>query len=370
MKPFCQFVAILIFGGISLNASAQNSKHLKVGVLLPFFTDTSSTMGQKQISQAALDYYAGLRLAAEALNEWNISVDLRVWDLQKMDDSELEKLPKSAEFRALDIFIGPLTQKPVDLIASNLSNTQFLWVSPLATLKLPKAVQNINFFGHDSVRIKGLVNQLKQEFPQHSFCLVVDKKDVSQLAYYKKALKNQKIAFTEHQLTGSKLNPKLPNKNEELLLINVGTSSFTRLAQFQYVSKKADSYIIGDLSWYDQLTASELIDETKIIYPSMNYISGTDSEALDFTHKFIQIERAEPSKFAFQAYDQLFFLGAHYANNGGIDLSKLPNASYSGLINTYKFKNTGNTIFVNQGVRLIRQEKIELQPLETQETQK
>lgn len=366
MKPICQFVAIFIFGGISLNAGAQNSKHLKVGVLLPFYTDTSSTMGQKQISQAALDYYAGLRLAAEALNEWDISVDLRVWDLQKMDDSDLEKLPKSSEFQALDIFIGPITQKPIDLISTNLQHTRFLWVSPLASLRLPKSVQNVNFFGHDSIRIKGLVNQLIQEFPHHTFCLVVDKKDLSQLGYYKKALKNQKIAYTEHQLTGSKLNPKLPNKKEDLLLINVGTGSFSRLAQYQYVSKKFESYIVGDLNWYDQLTAAEEIDETKIIYPSMNYISGTDSQALDFTHKFIQKEHAEPSKFAFQAYDQLFFLGAHYANNGGIDLSKLPYASYSGLINTYKFKNTGNTIFVNQGVRLIRQEKIELLPLDTQ----
>lgn len=366
MKRICQFIALIIFGGISLNADAQHSKHLKVGVLLPFFTDTSSSMGQKQISQAALDYYAGLRLAAESLNEWGISVDFRVWDLQKMDDSELEQLPKSAAFRSLDIFIGPITQKPVDLIASNLQNTQFLWVSPLATLKLPKSVQNVNFFGHDSVRIKGLINQLKQEFPKHTFCLVVDKKDVTQLPYYKKALINQKIAFTEHQLTGSKLNPKLPNKKEDIILINVGTSSFSRLAQYQIVSKKSDSYIIGDLSWYDQLTASEKIDETKIIYPSMNYIAGTDSQALDFTYKFIQQERAEPSKFAFQAYDQLFFLGSHFANNAEIDLGKLPNASYSGLINTYKFKNSGNSVFVNQGIRLIRQEKIELLPLDTQ----
>lgn len=366
MKSFSQFVAILFIGGISLNAGAQNLKQLKVGVLLPFHTDTSSTMGQKQISQAALDYYAGLRLAAEALNEWDISVDLRVWDLQKMNDSELELLPKSAEFRSLDIFIGPITQKPIDLIATNLQHTRFLWVSPLATLRLPKSVQNINFFGHDSIRIKGLIHQLKQEFPLHTFCLVVDKKDLSQLAYYKKALKNQKIAFTEHQLTGSKLNPKLPNKKENILLINVGTGSFSRLAQFQHVSKKFDSYIIGDLNWYDQLTAAEEIDETKMIYPSMNYIDGTDSQALDFTYKFIQKEYAEPSKFAFQAFDQLFFLGAHYANNGGIDLSKLPDASYSGLINTYKFKNTGSSVFVNQGVRLIRQEKIDLLPLDSQ----
>ena len=370
MKIYGRIILLVCLSIFRMDIHAQTPIKLNVGVLLPFYSDTSSTIAQKQVSQAALDYYAGLLLAAEDLNEWNVSVNFRVWDIQKMDDSELIKLPKSTEFQSLDIFIGPFAQKPVDLIATNLQHTRFLWVSPLTTLKLPKSVQNLNFFGHDSIRIKGLVHQLKLDFPNHTFYLITDSKKSNILKYYKKELKNAKIGFTEHQITGSRISPKITTKSESIILLNVGTSSFSRLAQFSTVSRKADSYIVGDMDWYDDLVPAEEIDETKIIYPSMNYIDGQDSAALRFANNFIQRERAEPSKFAFQAYDQLFFLGAHFASTGKINIESLPKAGYQGLINTYLFKKTATNTFINQGIRIINSEKIELAPLETNEHSK
>ena len=370
MKIYGSIILIVLLSLSGRDMHAQSHHTLNVGVLLPFYTDTSSTIAQKQVSQAALDYYAGLLLAAEDLNKWNISVNIRVWDQQKMEESDLIKLPKSDEFQSLDVFIGPIAQKPVDLISTNLQHTDFLWVSPLTNLRLPKTVQNVNFFGHDSIRVKGLVHQLKLDFPNHTFYLISDNKKSNILKYYKKELKNAKIGFTEHQINGSRISPKITTKKESILLLNVSTPSFSRLAQFSTISRKADSYIVGDMDWYDDLVPAEEIDETKIIYPSMNHIDGQDSAALEFTRRFIQKERAEPSKFAFQAYDQLFFVGAHYASIGRINIESLPKAGYKGLINTYLFKKTTTNTFTNQGIRIIKSEKIELAPLENNDDAK
>lgn len=364
MKFTRPILSLLLLGFITIQNYAQTTHKINVGVLLPFYSDTSSGISQKQISQAALDYYAGLRIAAKDLNEWNISVNLRVWDVQKMNDSALIKLPKSAEFQDLDVFIGPISQKHVDLISTNLQHTRFLWVSPLTTLKLPKAVQNINFFSHDSLRIKGLIQQLKLDFPHHNFCLISDKKNTKTLKYYKKELKAAKISFSEHQYNGSKITPKISVKSESIVLLNAGTSSFSRLAEFPFVSRRVDSYIVGDLNWIDEVTAAEEIDETKIIYPSVNFINGIDSASLIFTDKFVQEELSEPSKFAFQAYDQLFYLGAYFASKGGFNLSGVPKAAYPGLINNFHLINTGQNNYHNQGIRLIRNEKIELAEVE------
>lgn len=364
MKFTRPILSLFLLGFVTVQNYAQTTHNLNIGVLLPFYSDTSSGISQKQISQAALDYYAGMRIAANDLNEWNISVNLRVWDVQKMNDSALIKLPKSAEFQELDVFVGPISQKHVDLISTNLQHTRFLWVSPLTTLKLPKAVQNINFFSHDSLRVKGLIQQLKLDFPDHQFCLISDKKNTNTLKYYKKELKAAKIAFSEHQYNGSKISPKISFKSESIILLNSGTSSFSRLAEFPFISRKVDSYIVGDLSWIDEVTAAEEIDETRIIYPSVNFINGIDSASLIFTEKFIQEELSEPSKFAFQAYDQLFYLGAHFASKGRFDITEIPKAAYPGLINNFHLVKTGQNTFQNQGIRLIRNEKVELVEVE------
>ncbi len=370
MKIFQRIVAIVLIWTLSSPIHAQNVRTLNVGVLLPFYHDTSSTMSQKQISQAALDYYAGLRLAAEDLNAWNIGINLRVWDMQKMSDEDLIKLPKSKEFLALDVFLGPIAQKPVDLISTNLQNSNFLWVSPLTSLKLPKLVPNLNFFAHDSIRVKGLIGEIKRKYPKHSIHLISDKKEISLLSYYKKELKKSKIPFSEHQINGSKLSPKIASDKDNIILLNVGTSSFSRIGQYANISRRFDSYIVGDFSWYEDAATAEEIDESKIIYPSMNYINGADSQVLRFTHAFIQRERAEPSKFAFQAYDQLFFLGAHFASNGNLNLDEVPKASYSGLINTIEMKKSDKFTYVNQGIRLIKYDKIEIAEIEKTDTQK
>jgi len=364
MKFIRPILSLLLLGFITTQNYAQTTHKLYVGILLPFYSDTSSGISQQQISQAALDYYAGLRIAANDLNDWNLSVNLRVWDVQTMNDSALIKLPKSAEFQKLDVFIGPIAQKHVDLISKNLQHTRFLWVSPLTTLKLPKAVQNINFFAHDSLRIKGLIQQLKLSFPYHDFCLISDKKNPKVTQFYKKELKAAKLAFTVHQYNGNKIVPKISSRSQSMILVNAGTSSFSRLAEYPYISRKADSYIVGDLNWIDEVTAAEEIDETKIIYPSVNFINGVDSLSLKFTQKFVQEELSEPSKFAFQAYDQLFYLGAHFASQGAYDLTKIPKATYSGLINNFFLFKTGPNTYHNQGIRLIRNEKIELAEVE------
>jgi hypothetical protein len=364
MKKYIGY--IFVFLGLQTgNIEAQNSMQLNVGLLLPFYSDTSFSVSDKEISQATLDYYAGMRIAAEDLNDWNVTVNFRVWDYRKMDESELSKLPKSKEFQDLDVFYGPITQKGVDLISANLQHTHFLWVSPLRNLKLPKSVESVNLFSHDSLRIQGLIETLKEKYPSHQLCLIYEASPNTQIAYYRKHLKNQRFNFTEHQLSGGKITPKLP-KSDELLLVNVGTSSFSRISQFNALNKKGESYIVGSFSWYDDFAPSENVDESKIIYPNVNAVEPDNLEVYPFLKKFALSEKAEPSKFAFMGYDQLFVLGAHFASNGKMSLSDFPNASYKGLINTLHFKSIGGKTYENKGIRLIHNEKVYLESWETE----
>lgn len=349
-----------LFAFTSVLVCAQNSTKINAGLLLPFHSDTASSLNDRQISEATLDYYAGMRLAIEDLSKWNIQVNLKVWDLKNFNEDALVKLPKSKDFQQLDVFFGPFTQKPVDLISSNLQHTNFLWVSPLKTLKLPKTVESINFFSHDSTRVSGLFKLLKQDFPTHRICLVYDNKKTALLPYYRKYAKRYFKEFNECLLSNGKLNPKAP-KEESILLVNVGTSSFTRLAQYPVVAKKYDSYIIGALDWYDNVIPAEEVNEIKICYPSVNYINGLDSQVLAFTQSFVLKERAEPSKFAFQGYDQMWIVGVTAANKGNCSFSGTPNATYDGLINSFRIKEVSSNHFENQGIRLIKTTPVELQ---------
>lgn len=358
------YIATFLMGSLFANAlKGQQPFQLNVGILLPFYSDTASSMGEREISQATLDFYAGMRIAAEDLNSWNVSVTFRVWDYRNMDDTALLRLPKTKEFQELDIFYGPITQRGVDLIASNLQHTQFIWVSPLKNLKLPKSVESVTIFSNDTLRIEGLIEALKYKFPSHQICLIFEKSQHSQLTHYRKHIKNQRFNVTEHQLIGGKISPKLP-KSDDLLLVNVGTGSFSRISQFNAINRKPGAYVVGALNWLDDVTASESVDESKIIYPSVNFLNIEHPDVTQFANKFLQQERAEPSKFAFMGYDQLFVLGAHFASTGKISVSDMPKGSYQGLINTIDLRSIAPKTYENKGMRLIQQERVVLEALE------
>ena len=345
---------------------ASDTAVLRIGFILPIYNDTNSSQSQKVIGQAALDYYSGVKIALSRLQHLGLHTQIFTWDLNLKNDSTLIEITKSKAFQALDVLVGPIDQKSTNTIASHLQNTDFLWISPLKQLNLPKTVNTLNFFADDTYRIRGLIGDLRIKYPNHDWCLVKPKDQNERATVWINELQKAGISYKTIIYSNNRISPKPPRK-EEVLLINAGTNNFSKLSQYKAIARKYDSYIVGDLEWYQKVMSIDEVDEKRIIYPQINLIYGLDSLTDSFTKEFVDSALAEPSKFAFIGYDQLNYIGLNFLALGPDFYQHFPNGEYTGLINNIQVSKVADNQWVNTGMRFNQLEYIEVKEIENEE---
>jgi hypothetical protein len=369
MNKILKPINILCFVCLSLlskQAHAADTAVLRIGFLLPIYNDSNSSQSQKAIGQAALDYYSGVKIALSRLQTLGLHVRVFTWDLNLKNDSTLIDITKSKAFQTLDVLVGPIDQKSTNTIASHLQHTDFLWISPLKQLNLPNTVNSLNFFADDMYRIRGLIGDLRIKYPNHDWCLVTPKEQNERVAIWINELQKAGISYKKVIYSNNKISPKPPRK-EEVLLINAGTNNFSKLSQYKAIARKYDSYIVGDLEWYQNVMSIDEVDEKRIIYPQINMIYGLDSLTESFTKEFVDSSLAEPSKFAFIGYDQLNYIGLNFLALGHDFYHHFPKGEHTGLINNIQITKATNNQWVNTGMRLNQLEFIEVREIENEE---
>lgn len=328
------------------------SNNFKIGILLPFQSENTDASAKN--AEAMLDYLAGVRIALNELDGFGFKSQVYVWDLSTRDSLEVVKLAKSNTFQELDVFIGPISQNMVSAIAPHVKNAKLTWISPLKNLKLPNSNAHLNFFGPDSIRIKGVLEGLKIRYPKYRYLIVGDPKNPDFALYQKMAkrvLPSKKVSY--YSVKNATLSPKMPI-GDSLIIINTHLPQSSKSYQIKWLDKKTNSYIIGNLDWFSDFSQQSNVDESKIIYPTINFTSSSDSGLLEFAHNYRTAYFSEPSRFGYQGYDQMTFIGLNMLTFGSNFLINTPNSEFIGLINTIKPYKTNSSNWYNEGIRFIR----------------
>jgi len=341
-------ILILTFTNL-VNAQSSN---FKIGILLPFQSENTDASAKN--AEAMLDYLAGVRIALNELDGFGFKSQVFVWDLSNRDSLDVVKLAKSTQFQELDLFIGPISQNMVSAIAPHVKNSKLTWVSPLKNLKLPNTNTHFNFFGPDSIRIKGVLEGLKVRYPRYKYLIVGDPKNSDFLIYQKMAkrvLPSKRVSY--YTLKNGTISPKLP-AGDSLIIINTHLPQSSKSIQVKWLDKKSASYIVGNLDWFADFSQQSNVDESKIIYPTINFTSPSDSALVEFAQNYRNIYLSEPSRFGYQGYDQMTFLGLNMLAFGSNFILSTPSSEFIGLINTIKPYKTNATNWYNEGIRFIR----------------
>ncbi len=343
--------AIACFSSSSI---AQFQNTYKIGILLPFSSDGSDA--QNKNAEAILDYYSGVKLALEDLERDGLKSTVYVWDIQSKDSLDLIKLAKNPDFSSLDVLIGPINQKDVNILSKNISNSNLLWVSPLRSLSMPKKISSLNFFSPDTLRTRGLGESIAIRFPRHKYFIVHDgsKGSLKEAKTLQAQLgKKRKNSVSLYKFAAGTFTPALA-KSDSFIFINAMESQSSKIAEFKAIENKPACFAIGHFAWYENYTKAEEVKEIKFLYPAINFISNQDSSTVQFSKRFIDSFSGESSRFGFQGYDHMKFIGSNLMVFGPKFLKMMPYAENTGLINTIKPLMISENRWFNTGIRLIQ----------------
>ena len=95
--------------------SLKDKKSLSVALFLPFNLDSQAD-GKKSISNAAIEYYMGAKLAIDSLSDLGFKAEFFIYDYFDKTKS-LQTILEQKSFLAMDIIIAPLHQKEAEIVA-------------------------------------------------------------------------------------------------------------------------------------------------------------------------------------------------------------------------------------------------------------
>ncbi|MEO8762107.1 MAG: LysM peptidoglycan-binding domain-containing protein [Bacteroidia bacterium] len=344
-----------------------------VGLFLPFHFEGLDALNIDELvtnkqdfpasSQLALDIYEGLQQAADSLKTSDFSIDFKLYDSGEIDSLSIFKMTQTADFKNLDLIIGPLYNSPFKIISTEAKKQQIPCVSPLTQQNkvLYDNVFTSKLIPSNNTLLQGLADFCLDSLSKQNIVLInngslKDLQTIKDLKIYF----NQKAKDTLTEVrgvVGAKAAYKADKINYYVVLTENESFISEVLTQLNiFADKKENIRVIGLRKWtsYDNLDL-EYFNRFSFMYAAPYFV---DHEK-PFTQK---LNTAYTQKYNTNADDYYYLAadaGLYYFN-----LLKLMGSSFSVVLDdmpkngssiNFNFTHPNNgTGFENQSVQIIR----------------
>ena len=317
-----------------------------IALLLPFYKNLNDTMvssfdekkeADKIIinkSKMALEFMQGINFAIDSLSKMGVELNLIVHDTRN-DSLQIEKIVQSRSLDTIDIIIGPLYSKGLQIISDSYGydNSKTI-ISPLSRssdfLKNNKSTIQINTpFKTQSAII---TNHIIKEHKEKNIIICFDENEKGLAAHIENSLlkKIQKVEMMSMIYTHVDSVRHQFSDTQIVILPSFSRSFVSKmLSTLGGIDSNFTVYGLSNIKTYEHLDYENLM-YLNVHFPDpyfFNLSSKRDSTFLyDFEQKFV----ARPSRFAFTAYNILMNFC------GPVNLYKLERYKMnSGKINVY-----------------------------------
>lgn len=330
-------------------------------LMLPFNTEA-----EKQ-NESSMDFYSGALLAVKDLGEGGLNIDLSVYDTGG------GVLPITSDrLRMSDVVIGPIASPELSALLDIAPDSTYV-ISPLEHRADSIAASHANFIQAPSsaaMQYEDLARWVKEDSaPSDSVIVIYEKgiKDRTELSMLRQGLVSGQVRhslFSYSILEGRSildaLSAKMTMTGQNRILVASESEAFVNdvIRNLNLLIHNRYSITLYGAS---KIRSFETIDVENLhntnFHVSMSYyIDYDDQKVRDFLMKYRALYNTEPTQFAFQGYDTMYYfcsIGAKYGNRWP---SMLNGEKTEMLQSDYRFVRKGNDAskgFINTGIRRI-----------------
>lgn len=323
-----------------------------VSVLFPFMLETLDSKPGKKRNQIVLDFYEGIKLAVDSLNQRGPQINLRAYDTDKGLD-HLKRLLQTEELTNTDLVIGPLYPEENDIVQEfslnnqvNVvnpfsNNTDLIGVNPYAYLFQPssetigkKAAEYVAeharknvcmvFFGSsrkDSVLAASFIEKGNELGLQVVASQRVFKKDeaLDIITILATPTEFEEVVDQRGGRTSIKYASEFTLKKDSIGSIFVATDDpliYTKV--ISAVETRGDSLlVVGSENWIDETAvAFEKYQSLGVVFSAPNFVSSDSPRRRAFTGKYLEKYGRVPSRLSLLGYEMMLLFGNQLETNG------------------------------------------------------
>ncbi|MDC3132796.1 LysM peptidoglycan-binding domain-containing protein [Flavobacteriaceae bacterium] len=365
----------LLVETVTLLDSIKEPKQVTLAVMLPFkinriqldsISQTKEILSSRNLHTISLDFYSGIRMAAETAAKAGISVDLSVFDTEN-SMMKIQQKVKENDFSKVDALIGPLIPTNFDFASILQELRRVPKVSPLTTNQVKMRKNVFQSVTQKQTFRKQMFEFLERELDTTQNIVVVADSlnrsvERSLLSRFPRAkrIRPEKSGYLLPELVDSLLVDSLPNKvileTESFPLIS---SVLSQMNSQNTVSRTVQVYT----TFHGKAYENDNLSRKQMGGVLFTYASGSNPALLEsdnsFKNTFVNQYGKLPNKEVLRAYDLTLDLILRIAYSGRLEDSiDLGETQYEG--NRFQYVEAENGAYQNQGFYLLQHRGYEI----------
>ncbi len=360
----------------------------EIAVILPLFIENNLWVMGKHTSdddkmfyknsQRFVEMYEGILLALQRLKQEGVSMNVHVYDTEN-SAVKTNEIINQVDFSKLDLIIGPVYTENFRLIAHHAKKHKVNIISPLANN--PELTENnpfvFNVMPSEDMRARKSAEFLSRLYDS---CVVIvhggTAEERKKIELYKQKLsksfswnpnvKEVIVKTINYNVGGSKeLEKSLSKGYTNLIMIPSESEVFvTKVVEFLGTrTKDYDIKLLGLPEWeyFQNINLKHLTNE-QFHYATPAYVNYENWRVKSFVSQYRETYNTEPSVYAFQGYDIMYYFGSALKTYGRhfqfciSPFDKSPNPK--GLVMNFDFSRTGKSNgYSNNGLFILKYSK-------------
>ena len=327
-----------------------------IALFLPFNLDSQTSIN-KNISNAAIEYYMGAKLAIDSLINLGFKAEFFIYDYFDKTKS-LESILEQKSFLSIDLIIAPLHQKEAEIVAlwAKKNNVRMIYSVSFSSNSLFENENSYTMVTSNEILLEKLAKKLIHISKDRQFVLVKSGNiaDDSMYAHFLAAFRaevslgsNLKIIETNYDKY------KLFIKNgHKTCFIFLSSEKEKVISLLNYCKENELFQLVGLKEWIDfKEINSEIKNKFSFYYMAPSYFSYNDPALKPFHKLFRKKYNTDLTKMSCLGYD-VIYNACKYSYTGQV--------ASSGLISKFSFvKNGVGNGFQNTGCFLLNFEDFE-----------
>jgi len=330
-------------------------------VFLPFYLDSSSS-AISATKRSAFEYYKGVKLAINELQNTNVKANIYVYDYLSKSTNVNEQLELFANLK-VDLIFAPMHQYEANIVSewSKKHKVRIVYPVSLSSELLIGNEHAVSMTTDNDELIKIMARELVIKHTNQTIVLIKSDstEDNSNYtcfldAFEKESVKSKKVEIIEATWRNYQ-EFKKPGKKTQFIFLSADKKKVLALLDRNY--SDTSSQIFGLKEWLNNTEITAVKSKPyNFIYYSSRFVDQLNPKCIQFNSTFAtKYNQAKPSEWVYYAYDVTFntcnYLFTGVKENMGLStmFSFVNNSNGDGLENTgcfgLNFENYKSKIF-------------------------
>lgn len=314
--------------GIDSRTQSRKLTAYNVSVMLPFLTDRFSTTNSAlpQNADWALNFYGGMRLAFEDLDQEGIKLNVSVLDNRANEAQTNLLLRSNADLREAHLIIGPYRQETASLVANFANVNDKTMVSPYTTSDAV-AGTNPNYIQINptlKTHCEAITRHARERYRPEQIVLVCRSREVDRLNYFQE--ENARISggrnvrrFREYVVPEN----QDANSGQLLSLLQTDTTVFlvpswapesfiqSFLSKLDLAKRASQGIVVYGMPQWMQYESVDydLYERLNVHVTTSSFVDPLSTAAQVFRRRFFDRYGTIPKEEAYLGYDVTVFSG-------------------------------------------------------------